>query len=262
MAEASRGRGCAEGPSPAAGSLPGLAPRAPSNPPASPPAASAPPWPRARGCEGARGRRRARAPFPAGLRLRAGAGGTPGRAAGPAAAAAGAGAGSGAAAERRRAAAAPGPLAGESWQASCAENSSRPSSSASSTDFLLQRECLSLPGEENGGWAEDAACCSSPGDAVGCTCLRLVEVVSAWPCSPRSACARGDWGARPGCGQELLRQELDRPGKGKGEVVQGHVASSCLLLQAPKSLPLRMGKDPPLQPAAGLAASVHSRVCA
>ena len=111
-------------------------------------------------------------------------------------------------------------------------------------------------------WAEDAAGCSSPGDAVGCTCLRLVEVVSAWPCSLRSACARGDQGAQPGCGQELLRQELDRPGKGKREVVQGHVASSCLLLQAPKSLPLRMRKDPPLQPAAGLAASVHSRVCA
>ncbi|XP_069666802.1 uncharacterized protein [Haliaeetus albicilla] len=60
---------------------------------------------------------------------------------------------------------------------------------------------------------------------------------------------RGTGGALTGCGRELLK--LERPQKGKEEETEGHLAGSCLLLQARERLPLPVWKDPSLQSTAG-----------
>ena len=53
---------------------------------------------------------------------------------------------------------------------------------------------------------------------------------------------RGTGGALTGCGRELLK--LERPQKGKEEETAGHLAGSCLPLQARENLPLWVWEDP------------------
>lgn len=53
---------------------------------------------------------------------------------------------------------------------------------------------------------------------------------------------RGTGGALTGCGRELLK--LERPQEGKEEETEGHLAGSCLPLQARETLPLWAWEDP------------------
>ncbi|XP_075292780.1 uncharacterized protein LOC142363265 isoform X2 [Opisthocomus hoazin] len=52
---------------------------------------------------------------------------------------------------------------------------------------------------------------------------------------------KGRGGALSGCGQEVVRLKLECPEKAENEEMEGHLAGSCLALQAGESLPLRRG---------------------
>ena len=54
---------------------------------------------------------------------------------------------------------------------------------------------------------------------------------------------KGTGRALTGCGQELPRLKLDRAEEGEQEEIEGHLAGSCLLLQAGESRPLQLTKD-------------------
>lgn len=94
------------------------------------------------------------------------------------------------------------------------------------------------------GHAEVVVVRSSLGDAVDGNHLRLAWVVSAWPRSPRSMEREGTGRALTGRGEQLLQLKLEKPEKGTEEEMEGHLAGSCLLLQARKSLPLWVRKGP------------------
>ncbi|XP_075292782.1 uncharacterized protein LOC142363265 isoform X4 [Opisthocomus hoazin] len=51
---------------------------------------------------------------------------------------------------------------------------------------------------------------------------------------------KGRGGALSGCGQEVVRLKLECPEKAENEEMEGHLAGSCLALQAGESLPLRV----------------------